>query len=210
MIGHFVGRLAGGLSLFFVLSGLHHLVSSDLQNYIAQQPLFLQLTEAILVADFSYYIAHRLLHEVPFLWRFHAVHHSIEYLDWLATVRVHPADQIFTKLCQMIPIYWMGFSTQTLGIYALFSAAIAFYIHANIRLRVGSLKWLLATPEFHHWHHAKVPEVGNKNFAAQCPLFDLILGTLYLPRREMPQKYGIPEQVPLGYLAQLLYPFKGV
>lgn len=209
LIGHFVGRLAGAASLFVALSWLYQIINTELQNRIAQQPILLQLIEVILIADIGYYIAHRLLHEVPFLWRFHAIHHSIEYLDWLATVRVHPGDQVFTKLFQMVPVYLLGFSAKTLGIYALFSAAIAFYIHANIRLRSGCLKWLIATPEFHHWHHAKVPHIGNTNFAAQCPLVDLCFGTLYLPSRKMPEKYGISEPVPGGYVAQLFYPFKG-
>jgi sterol desaturase/sphingolipid hydroxylase (fatty acid hydroxylase superfamily) len=63
-----------------------------------------------------------------------------------------------------------------------------------------ALQSRIATPEFHHWHHIKVPRVHNKNFAAQFPLLDLLFGTLYLPVDKIPKQYGISERVPIGYL----------
>ncbi|NJO19724.1 MAG: sterol desaturase family protein [Spirulinaceae cyanobacterium RM2_2_10] len=159
-----------------------------------------------LFAELGYYWAHWLLHHVPWLWRFHAVHHSSEQLDWLSTVRVHPVDQVFTKTFQLVPIFLLGFSVETLGLYALFSSAIAFFIHANLRWRFGWFNWLLVTPEFHHWHHADEAQAHNKNLAAQCSLVDRLFGSFYLPRRR-PRLYGIPESVPQAYWQQLIYPF---
>lgn len=208
-IGHFIGRAGSLVIVFLSFSLLGKLIHPELQSRVAAQPIYLQFCEAIVIADFGYYIAHRLLHTVPWLWKFHAVHHSIEQMDWLATVRVHPFDQIFTRTWQMIPLYLLGFTEKTLGIYAMYSAIIAFLIHSNTRLKFGFLKWIVATPEFHHWHHSKFPKIGNKNFAAQFPLLDWLLGSLYMPKKRMPQKYGIPEQIPTGYFKQIMYPFLG-
>lgn len=188
LTGHFIGKAAGAIIVIPILSLLGNVINPDLQHTVATQPIWLQFIEAVIVADVGYYIAHRLLHTVPFLWKFHAVHHSIEQMDWLAAVRVHPCDQVFTKICQMIPLYLLGFSNQALGVYALYSAAIAFLIHANIKIKFGVLKWFIATPDFHHWHHSKVPRVSNKNFSAQFPLLDLIFGSLYMPAGKVPNQ----------------------
>jgi sterol desaturase/sphingolipid hydroxylase (fatty acid hydroxylase superfamily) len=148
------------------------------------------------------------LHTVTWLWTFHAIHHSSTSIDWLSTVRVHPFEQLFTKSCQMIPLYWLGFSVETLAIYAIFSSAIAFFIHANIRIQIPIVKWIIATPQFHHWHHAHDPELYNKNFAVQLPIIDYIFGTLYMPTDKMPKQYGTKLNTKTNYFNYLIYPFK--
>jgi sterol desaturase/sphingolipid hydroxylase (fatty acid hydroxylase superfamily) len=173
-LGHFVGKIASAIALVITLSIMRNLLNPELPTKLAYQPLWLQLIETVIIADIGYYIAHRLQHTIPWLWQFHAVHHSIEHLDWLAAVRVHPCDQIFTKICQMLPLYLLGFTPENLAIYATYSAAISFLIHANIKLKFGILKWFVATPQFHHWHHSKVPKINNKNFAAQFPILDFL------------------------------------
>jgi sterol desaturase/sphingolipid hydroxylase (fatty acid hydroxylase superfamily) len=206
--GYFVGKVGAVVCAFVALLFTGNFVDLELQSRVAAQPGWLQFLEAILIADFGYYTAHRLLHTVPWLWKFHVVHHSIEEMDWLAAVRVHPFEQLLAKLLQWMPLYWLGFSTETLGLYALFSAAIAFYIHANVRLNIGFLKWVIATPEFHHWHHANEPGVRNKNLAAQLPLMDYLFGTLYMPAGKRPKKLGTRYPVPTGYFQQLIRPFQ--
>ncbi|MDX2099131.1 MAG: sterol desaturase family protein [Leptolyngbyaceae cyanobacterium bins.59] len=206
--GYFIGRAAGAAVATVLLVQLDTWLQLPFRETIAQQPVWLQAIEAIFVADLGYYIAHRLLHTVPWLWRFHAVHHSVREMDWLATVRVHPVDQVFTKLFQLVPLYLLGFSTQTFAVYVIVSATIAFFIHANLRLDLGALTWIIATPRFHHWHHYNHPDVYNKNLAAQLPIIDWIFGTFYLPKGRNPNQYGIADPVPQGYLGQLLYPFR--
>ena len=204
--GHFIGRF-GAIVVTVSWSLMTNLFNPELQSKVASQPLLLQLAEAVVVSDMAYYIAHRLLHEVPWLWQFHAVHHSIEHMDWLAAVRVHPCEQLFTQICKIMPLYWLGFTKESLVVYALYSAAIAFLIHSNIKLKFGILKWFVATPQFHHWHHSKIPEIHNKNFAVQLPLLDLLFGTMYMPAKKMPHKYGISDSIPAGYIGQMFYPF---
>ncbi len=204
--GHFIGR-SGAIIVAVTWSLMTDLFNPELQTKIASQPIWLQLAEAIVISDMAYYIAHRLLHEVPWLWQFHAVHHSIERMDWLAAVRVHPCEQLFTQICKMMPLYWLGFTKETFAVYALYSAAIAFLIHANISIKFGPLKWFVATPEFHHWHHSLSPKIYNKNFAVQLPLLDLLFGTMYMPVQKMPDRYGISDAIPAGYVGQMFYPF---
>jgi sterol desaturase/sphingolipid hydroxylase (fatty acid hydroxylase superfamily) len=162
----------------------------------------------IVIGDIGFYCAHRAFHTVPWLWKFHQIHHSIEELDWLAAARVHPIDQILTKGASLLPIFALGFSEVAIGMYLMLYYWQSFLIHANLRIRFGPLRWLLASPEFHHWHHSNHREARNKNFAGQLPLLDLLLGTLHMPRGKVPQRYGIDEPVPRTYVSQLLHPFQ--
>ena len=187
---------------------IHGLVSPVFHSAVAAQSRGLQLLEAVLIANAGGYIGHRLSHRVPFLWRFHSVHHSINEMDWLAAARVHPLDQIVTKALTIAPLYVMGFSKATFGAYIGLATVHAVFIHANVRIKFGPLRWLIGSPEFHHWHHSADAAAHNKNFAGELPLLDLLFGTFYLPKGRMPERYGVLEPVPIGYLGQMLYPFR--
>jgi lathosterol oxidase len=176
-----------------------------MQSAVASQPLWLQFLEALLVADLFAYMAHRLFHQVPFLWRFHQIHHSSEALDWLAGSRLHLVDIVVTRAFGFIPLYVLGFSSTAIYAYLTWASFQAVFIHANVRWKFGPLRFLLATPQFHHWHHSAT--VYDKNFAVHLPLIDKLFGTYHLPEDEWPATYGIEEtKVPEGYLRQLIYP----
>ncbi len=206
--GYFIGK--GTTQILIVFALLSQGSIPILSSFVSQQPLSLQVVVSILIGDLSFYFVHRLLHTLPWLWQFHAIHHSSTHIDWLATVRVHPFEQIFTKACQMIPLYWLGFSTEALAIYAIFSSAIAFFIHANIRVQFPILKWLIATSEFHHWHHDRDPKISNTNFAVQLPIIDYVFGTWYMPQGETPTKYGSKLNIQTNYFNHLIYPFQSI
>ena len=177
--------------------------------WVGTLPVWVQVIAVIVVADIGYYTAHRISHAVPFLWKFHAVHHSIEEMDWLATHRVHPVDQIFTNTLSMLPIYFLGFSLEAVLIYQVIYHAQAVLIHSNIKIDFGPLKWLIASPEYHHWHHANEPDAYDRNFAAQLSIIDVIAGTLFMPKRP-PEAYGINEPMPRLYHQQFLHPFRSI
>lgn len=204
--GYFIGRGTSQYLLVFVLISQGSMPT--LSSFMSRQSLGLQVFISILIGDLSFYFVHRLLHTVPWLWRFHAIHHSSTHIDWLATVRVHPFEQILTKACQMIPLYLLGLSTEALAIYAMFSSAIAFFIHANIRVRFPILKWIIATPEFHHWHHDRHPKLSAQNLAVQLPFLDYIFGTWHMPENEQSQDYGTKLNTETSYINHLIYPFK--
>ncbi len=212
-VTHFlVTRTLADVSAFIIIGSLivlvHWFISPTFQSSVAAQPRVLQFVEAIFIANVGGYVGHRLSHEIPFLWKFHSVHHSISEMDWLAAARVHPLDQIVTKALIIIPLYALGFSKATFGIYLGIAIFQAVLIHANVKFNFGPLRWVITTPQFHHWHHSNEPQAWNKNYAGELPLLDLIFGTFYLPKDRMPATYGLQEQAPSGYLRQLLFPFQ--
>jgi sterol desaturase/sphingolipid hydroxylase (fatty acid hydroxylase superfamily) len=179
-----------------------------LRESIASQPAWLQFCESMVLADFALYFAHRAVHAVPFLWRFHAVHHSPEELDWLVACRTHPVDQTFLKSASLVPVFLLGFSSAVVSSYLLFATWQTILTHSNVRLSFGpGLRWALAGPEFHRWHHAKNGAGCNKNFAGHFPIFDWVFGTAHLPKGGAPEKLGINEPMRQNYLRQLLLPF---
>jgi len=194
------------VALVFGAVVLHWAVNPSVQSAVAGQPALLQFLEAVLLTDVAQYWAHRATHQVPFLWRFHKVHHSIEEMDWLAAGRLHPLDSVFTRAVTILPLYVLGFTRATFGAYLVLTTFQAIFIHANVRFRFGPLRWVTATPEFHHWHHANEPAATNKNFAGNLPVLDVIFGTCYLPDH-MPPAYGMGETAPRTYIEQLAWPF---
>ncbi len=166
---------------------------------IAAMPLWLQVICVLIVSDIGYYTAHRICHAVPFLWQFHSVHHSVEEMDWLATHRVHPVDQVFSTLLSMLPVFFLGFSVQALVISQLLFHAHSLLLHSNTRITFGPLKWVFASPEYHHRHHANERDAYDRNFAGQLSIIDAIAGTLFLPARRKPVAYGLNDPMPRLY-----------
>jgi len=103
----------------------------------------------------------------------------------------------------------LGFAEAPLVTYIAFVSIQAMFIHANVRFTFGPLRWVLATPQFHHWHHGADPESVNRNFAVHLPLLDRLFGTCYLPKDRWPVSYGLADgtTVPPGYVRQLVDPF---
>ena len=204
--------IKGGLLVLTVaaLALSQLVVPRALRVWIAGQPLWLQAAAVTAVADLGFYLVHRMFHRIPRLWNFHAVHHSIEEMDWLAAARVHPIDQILTKGTGSMVVFALGFSAEAIAVHAAVYSIQSFFVHANLQFRCGPLRWLVATPEFHHWHHANEPQAYNKNYAGQLPVWDLLLGTLHMPPNQMPSRYGVDDPVPATYFAQLAYPFRGL
>ncbi|MGZ8752660.1 MAG: sterol desaturase family protein [Acidimicrobiia bacterium] len=175
----------------------------DLQGLL---PGPIAIVVAVVIAFLGNYWGHRLTHAVPFLWRFHAVHHSIDQMDWLASGRLHPLDSGFTQACTVLPLFLLGYSGGAFAGLTIVIAILALFMHANVRLRVPGLRWVINTPEWHHWHHARDPEARDKNFG--LPVIDKLFGTAYLPKGRHPTGFGIDDPVPAdSYLRHLAYPF---
>ena len=184
-------------------------VDSPLQRAAAAQPAWLQFAEIVVLADLAEYTIHRLFHAVPFLWRFHAVHHSSRTMDWLAGSRLHLVDVVVTRALAFVPLYVLGFSRPAVYAYLVFVGFHAVFLHANVRFRFGWLAQVIGTPRFHHWHHSPAPEALDRNFAIHLPWIDRIFGTLHLPGEEWPDAYGLEgNPVPEDYVKQLGWPFR--
>ena len=177
---------------------------------VTAQPGWLQLLEGIVLGTVGAYVGHRLTHTVPALWRFHRVHHSIEHMDWLAAPRLHPIDSIFTRSVAVLPLVALGFTRETFGAYLVFATFLAIFVHSNVRLRFGPARWIIGTPEWHHWHHAADAEALNKNFSAELPFLDVLFRTAYQPKGVRPSAFGLAEHeppVPAGWWSQMRAPF---
>lgn len=184
------------------------IVPETIRQAVRAQPYWLQFLELLILSDLCFYTAHRLCHAIPLLWRFHAVHHSSEHLDWLATYRVHPVDQILNSTMIALPAIVLGFSPIPLLIYALIYRIHSPLLHSNIRFDLGPLGLLLTSPRFHHWHHADQVEAHDRNFGGQLSIFDRLFGTHHAPgERSLPTRYGVGGAVPETYVGQLLQPF---
>lgn len=183
-------------------------VKLDFQQAVAAQPLWLQFLEMIVVVDFATYWIHRAFHQMPWLWNFHAIHHSSREMDWLAGSRMHPVDVVVTRAAAFLPVFVLGFAPAALYAYLVFVSFHAVFIHANVRWRFPGLRWLVSTPEYHHWHHSSDEEGIDKNFASFLPMWDLVFGTAHQPGR-WPESYGtVKFQPPEDYPGQLAYPFR--
>ena len=202
------------LPLALVASLMRHLLPGALHSWVADLPLWARCVAALVVGEVGFYWGHRWTHEIPFLWRFHAIHHSAEEMDWLVNTRAHPFDIVFVRLCGFVPMYALGLA-QPLGgttvdtvplLIMLVGTMWGFLIHANLPWRFGWLGLLISSPAFHHWHHTKDEHI-DKNYASMLPWMDKLFGTWYLPKGELPKSYGTNAPVPTGLLGQMLYPF---
>lgn len=175
-------------------------------------PLWAKLLLGLLIGEVGTYWGHRLSHEVPWLWRYHAVHHSTEQLYFLANTRTHPVDMVVTRLFGLTPLYLLGLAGPNAAgsaapvLLLLIGTVWGFFIHANLRWRFGPLEWLVATPAFHHWHHSKFEHI-NSNYASTLPVLDRLFGTYHLPP-EWPASCGIEAPMPVGLGGQLLAPWR--
>lgn len=192
--------------VLFSLQLGNYCIPSNFREWISQLPLWFQIICVTIIADFGFYASHRLMHNIPFLWKFHAIHHSSEQLDWLAAFRVHPVDQVIVKGSSLLPVFALGFSSTSIAIAGLIYQWQGLLIHSNIKFNVPFLKWIIATPDFHHWHHSNEAHSYNKNYAGQLPFWDILFGTQNM-QSQLPKVYGIEEKMPQGYIQQLLYPF---
>jgi len=183
-------------------------VKFDFQKTVAAQPLFLQFFEILFCVDLVSYWVHRAFHKIPWMWNFHAIHHSSLHMDWLAGSRTHLVDTLVNRLLGFLPIFVLGFSPAAIYAYLVFVSFHAVYIHANVRHRWPGVRWIFATPEFHHWHHTSDEEGIDKNFAVFLSFIDVIFRTAHMPPY-WPKKYGtVKFQPPETWVGQFVYPFK--
>jgi sterol desaturase/sphingolipid hydroxylase (fatty acid hydroxylase superfamily) len=179
-----------------------------LQQLIARMPWLLQFFFAIVVADLAEYFIHLALHKVPFLWRFHAIHHSSKALDWIAGSRSHFVDDTLVRGFILVPMM-LGFSQSIILAYLVFVTLHATWTHCNFGPNAKWLEKFLVMPRFHHWHHTSQKEAIDKNFAIHFPWIDKIFGTYYYPET-WPEAYGLAgEEISPTFLGQTIEPFIG-
>jgi sterol desaturase/sphingolipid hydroxylase (fatty acid hydroxylase superfamily) len=177
---------------------------------VLKQPRWLIVLEMLVASDFLYYWTHRLAHSVPALWRLHAVHHSTEHLRWSSALRAHPAEA-YTHLLHTVPLFLLGFPIDALALLVPVASVYALFIHTKLDVTLRPVSYIVNTPMFHGWHHARDVGEGTQgtvNYGGFFPLFDAIFGTYHLPS-ERPKAVGVDDpDMPSTCVEQLAYPFK--
>lgn len=190
-----------------VHKGLGWAVKSELQAWIQNLPFLIELFLIVLVADFVQYWIHRAYHET-FLWRLHAVHHSIKTMDWMAGSRLHILEVLTTRTAILGTIFVLGFSKEVIDAYIVIVGFQAVFNHCNVNVRLGPLRYIIVTPNFHHWHHSQDQEALDTNYASHFAFLDHLFGTAAKSDKIWPERYGVlGDYVPNGFWAQLKFPF---
>ncbi len=206
-------RLAYLSTIFLLWSGT--LSNGAMQDFFAngRGPLhglsfWWQAAIYVLLTDFLAYWIHRVFHGGAF-WKYHAIHHSAKQVDWTTAYRIHPVNVALQPAVITVTMLMLGISPEVMAFFVpwdIFSAAL---VHANVKWTFGPLKYVLATPVFHRWHHCLPDDGGDTNFAPTFAFWDVLFGTFRMPQDRLPMVFGVDDsQYPEGYLQQLVYPFK--
>lgn len=169
-----------------------------------------QLVLALVAAELPKYWAHRLEHEVDFLWRIHATHHSVPRLYFLNASRFHPLDIALDGLLGFGPLVALGAGEEVLLLFSVVSAVHGYFQHANLATRIGPLNYFFSMAELHRWHHSKTIAEANHNYGQNSSVWDLVFGTFFWPKdREPPEHIGLADlpAFPTTFWRQLASPF---
>lgn len=203
---HLPIQILSFLVLLPATQATEYLAVPALAHAIASLPVVAQFLLAVLVADLAEWTIHYAFHKVPFLWRFHSIHHSSQALDWIAGSRSHFVDDTLVRGFILVPMMLM-FSQTIILVYLVFVTLHATWAHCNFRPSVRWLEPFLVMPRYHHWHHTSQKEAIDKNFAIHFPWIDRLFGTYYYPDH-WPETYGLDhEQIPQGFIRQTYVPF---
>jgi sterol desaturase/sphingolipid hydroxylase (fatty acid hydroxylase superfamily) len=175
---------------------------------LAQLPLWLQAILFLVVSDFMLYWSHRIFHDGGF-WKYHAVHHSSEEIEWISAARFHPVNLLLGTIAVDVILLMAGISPNAMVLVSPFNTFHSAFVHANLNWTLGPFKYVLASPVFHRWHHTAMEDGGNTNFAGTFPIWDLMFGTFRMPEGRLPESYGKDEaEMPGEFIGQFAFPFR--
>jgi len=177
---------------------------------VAHWPVALQVLFFLVVHDFYIYWFHRAQHHSKVLWRTHEAHHSNKEVDWLAGTRSHALEILINQTVEFAPIVLLGANPVVVPIKALLDAVWGMYIHSNIDVCSGKLRFIINGPEMHRWHHSNDRAVFYANYSTKFAIWDWLFGTAYLPGRKKPAEFGLPYDYPSDYFLQHLFAIKKV
>jgi sterol desaturase/sphingolipid hydroxylase (fatty acid hydroxylase superfamily) len=205
-----IGLLVLGAGVVFNIHGADELIAfyDNGHGPLSELPLWAQGLLFLILSDFMLYWSHRMFHGGGF-WKYHAIHHSSEDLDWISAARFHPVNLFLGTVVVDVILLMAGISPNVMIWVGPFTTFHSAFVHANLNWTLGPLKYVIATPVFHRWHHTSVDEGGETNFAGTFPLWDILFGTFRMPEGELPANYGTDDPEFPGQIAgQLAYPFQ--
>jgi sterol desaturase/sphingolipid hydroxylase (fatty acid hydroxylase superfamily) len=205
-----IGLLVLGAGVVFKIHDADELIAfyDNGHGPLAQLPLWAQALLFLAASDFMLYWLHRMFHGGGF-WKYHAVHHSSEDLEWISAARFHPVNLFIGTIGVDVILLMAGISPNIMLWVGPFNTFHSAFVHANLNWTLGPFKYVLATPIFHRWHHTGLEDGGNTNFAGTFPIWDLLFGTFRMPQNRLPDNYGKDEPaIPTEIVGQLAYPFR--
>ncbi|HRK19756.1 MAG TPA: sterol desaturase family protein [Hyphomicrobiaceae bacterium] len=209
IVGEAIRRAALVVIVALITYGVWQRIDHDLimQGFgpLSRLPYAIQVVLMLLIGDFLGYWMHRFFHRGN-AWRFHAVHHSSEALDWLSSVRVHPLNEAAMTIATFTPLLLLGFAPAAAIGVAPVVTLFAILVHANVDWDWGPFRKVLVSPRFHRWHHSDEADAIGKNFAGLFPVWDILFGTYFMPAGRAPRSFGAGTPVPEGLWAQMKFP----
>ena len=204
-----IGLLIAGAALLFGITTADGLIAfyDNGHGPLAAFPLGVQMILFLIGEDIILYWTHRMFHGAR-MWKYHAVHHSSEELEWISAARFHPINLFLGSVLADVVMLIAGISPNVFVVLGPLTIAHSAFVHANLDWTLGPFKYVIAGPVFHRWHHTAPDRGGEKNFAATFPILDVIFGTFYMPAGELPDQYGIAErEYPASFGGQFMRPF---
>jgi sterol desaturase/sphingolipid hydroxylase (fatty acid hydroxylase superfamily) len=205
-----IGLLVIGAAAVFNIHDADELIAfyDNGHGPLSELPLWVQAAIFLILSDFMLYWLHRMYHGGGF-WKYHAIHHSSEDLEWISAARFHPVNLFLGTVAVDVILLMAGISPNIMLWVGPFTTFHSAFVHANLNWTLGPFKYVLATPVFHRWHHTSQEEGGNTNFAGTFPVWDILFGTFRMPEGELPDNYGVHDQaIPSEIGGQLAYPFR--
>jgi sterol desaturase/sphingolipid hydroxylase (fatty acid hydroxylase superfamily) len=181
--------------------------------HISSLPTFWSLLVFFVVLDFAQWATHVLLHRIPFLWRFHQVHHSVKEMGFAAHFRYHWMENILYKPFKTLAIMLLGgFEPEHAFVIHFLAITIGHLNHANVKISWGPLKYLFNSPVMHLYHHAHdLPDNRfGVNFGISLSVWDYLFGFNYIPEAEGKIVLGYPGDatMPKNFWGQLRHGWK--
>lgn len=197
-------KYGGLIGLFEILKPLAEPL--DYGIWPRDWPVWIQVIMAVYVAEFGLYWVHRLSHETPFLWRFHAIHHSVNKLWFVNTGRFHLMDSAFKIIPSLGLLIILGTPLEVIQWLSAITAFVGLMTHCNVDMRCGWLNYIFSTPELHRWHHSRDLTEGNRNYGENIILWDQVFGTFINPSHRPPVDIGMGDYMPEKFWQQFLWP----
>lgn len=200
--------LALTLTLFLPAVEIIRLLQGN--GLFARFPLAAQCALYLAISDFLLYWIHRGFHR-KILWPFHAIHHASEDVDWTSGYRMHPINLALSAHLVPLLMLYLGIPLEVIILLAPLDTVVGYFVHSNLNWTLGPLKYVIATPVFHRWHHTRSNQGGAANFAPTFAIWDVLFGTFFMPAGALPARYGIDDQAfPPRFTRQLIYPFEAL
>jgi sterol desaturase/sphingolipid hydroxylase (fatty acid hydroxylase superfamily) len=213
-------RLARNAALWAVNTVLSPLVVVPISAYAAAHGLGWRptwwsgaggLALDLLLLDFLIYWWHRANHVVPFLWRFHAVHHLDRFLDSTTALRFHAGEVLLSALARAAVIVLLAFPLRSVLIFEALVLMAALFHHSNVRLPPAferALSWIVVTPSIHWVHHHRRRVDTDANYSTILSLWDRLFASRSPHARTPDMAIGVEAREEEPVLGLLIAPFR--